>query len=153
MASKLTAARIAAWSGIRTVIASARRPGVLQDAYAGLDGVGTSVVARDTRLSARKLWIAFAMPAVATITVDDGARRALERGGTSLLAAGVVASSGEFDRRDPVELSGPDGTVFAKGVTRLTTKELDLVAGRRADEVDPEAPRLVVHADDLVVIG
>lgn len=153
MASKLTAARIAAWSGVRTVIASAHRQNVLRDAYAGVETVGTSVVPRHTPLSARKLWIAFAMPAVATITVDAGARRALERGGTSLLAAGVVSASGPFDRRDPVELAGPDGEVFAKGVSRMTGDELDAVAGRSAAEVEPDAPRLVVHADDLVVIG
>jgi len=153
MASKLTAARIAAWSGVRTVIASAHRPHVLRDAYDGVDGVGTSVVARSTRLSARKLWIAFAMPAVATITVDDGARRALERGGTSLLAAGVLGSSGPFDRRDPLELADQSGTVFAKGVSRLTAGELDAVAGRPTAEIDPDLPRLVVHADDLVLIG
>ncbi len=153
MASKLTAARIAAWSGVRTVIASAHRKHVLRDAYDGIEAVGTSVVARSTRLSARKLWIAFAMPAVATITVDDGARAALERGGTSLLAAGVVGASGQFERRDPVELSDPSGAVFAKGVSRMTGAELDAVAGRPAADIDPDQPRLVVHADDLVVIG
>ncbi len=35
MASKLAAAKIAAWSGVRVVIASAERPRVLQDAAAG----------------------------------------------------------------------------------------------------------------------
>ena len=153
MASKLIAARIAAWSGVRSVIASADRPGVLGDALAGTDDVGTTVAARDVRLSARKLWIAFAMPATATIPVDDGARRALEGGGKSLLAAGVVEASGPFDRRDPVELAGPGGEVFAKGVARLTSGELDAVVGRAAGEVEPDAPRVVVHADDLVVIG
>jgi glutamate 5-kinase len=93
------------------------------------------------------------MPAVATITVDDGARRALERGGTSLLAAGVVGASGPFDRRDPIELVDPAGAVFAKGVSRMTADELEAVAGRSPADIDPDAPRLVVHADDLVVIG
>ncbi len=43
MASKLAAAKIAAWSGVRVVIASAERPRVLQDAVAGTAGVGTVV--------------------------------------------------------------------------------------------------------------
>ena len=61
MASKLTAARIASWSGVTTVIANARRAGVLADAAAGADGVGTVVRARPARLPARKLWIGFAV--------------------------------------------------------------------------------------------
>ena len=44
MASKLAAAKIAAWSGVRVVIAAAERPGVLADAVAGVPGVGTVVV-------------------------------------------------------------------------------------------------------------
>ncbi|MGA1521352.1 MAG: glutamate 5-kinase, partial [Ilumatobacteraceae bacterium] len=59
MASKLSAARIASWSGVRTVIARASRDGVLVDAVAG-DAVGTTFDAHDRRLPARKLWIAFA---------------------------------------------------------------------------------------------
>jgi glutamate 5-kinase len=55
MASKLAAAKMAAWSGVRTVIAAADRPDVLTHAVAGEDGVGTVVRARDRRLPARKL--------------------------------------------------------------------------------------------------
>ncbi|MDQ3147520.1 MAG: glutamate 5-kinase, partial [Actinomycetota bacterium] len=40
MASKLAAAKIAAWSGVRAVIAAADRPGVLADAVDDLPGVG-----------------------------------------------------------------------------------------------------------------
>src|SRR5581483_6637150 len=57
MASKLTAAKIAAWSGVRAVIAAADRPSVLADAVAGNPGVGTVFVPRSARLPARKLWI------------------------------------------------------------------------------------------------
>ena len=89
MASKLAAAKIAVWSGIRVVIAAADRPGVLADAVAGRAGVGTIVRPRDRRLPARKLWIAFAVDASGTVVVDEGARRALTERGTSLLPAGV----------------------------------------------------------------
>ena len=61
MASKLAAAKIATWSGVRRVIADAARPGRV-DGRAGRrgPGVGTVFRARESRLSARKLWIAFA---------------------------------------------------------------------------------------------
>ena len=59
MASKLEAARIASWSGVRTVIANSARSGVLAGAIAD-EPVGTSFEAHRRKLSARKLWIAFA---------------------------------------------------------------------------------------------
>ena len=71
MASKLSAAKIASWSGVDAVIAAAHRPDVLVDAVEGVAGVGTVVRARSERLSARKLWIAFALASEGTITVDD----------------------------------------------------------------------------------
>ena len=46
MASKLAAAKIAAWSGVRAVIAQADRDNVLVEAVAGRTGVGTVVVPR-----------------------------------------------------------------------------------------------------------
>ena len=57
-----------------------------------LTGVGTVVRAHDRHLSARKLWIAFAVGAGGTVVVDDGARTALVERQTSLLPAGVVAA-------------------------------------------------------------
>ncbi len=60
MASKLTAARMASWSGIRSVIARAARPDVLAGAVSA-ELVGTTFEAHDRTLSARKLWIAFAV--------------------------------------------------------------------------------------------
>src|SRR5204862_7293705 len=56
MASKLQAAKIAAWSGVRVVIAAASTPGVVGDAIAGR-AVGTAVRPRTQRLARRKLWI------------------------------------------------------------------------------------------------
>ncbi|MGI9606090.1 MAG: glutamate 5-kinase [Acidimicrobiales bacterium] len=154
MASKLLAARIAAWSGVRTVIAHAGRSDVIAAAVDGVEGVGTTVVPRDTKLPSRKLWIGFAMPAVATITVDAGARAALVAGGRSLLAAGVNGADGTFERRDPVEIADETGEVFAKGISRMTAVELEAVKGTSgAAAANDELPRLVVHADDLVVLG
>ena len=71
MASKLAAAKIAAWSGVRAVIAAADAPSVIVDAIEGR-AVGTAIRARTERLSSRKLWIAFARPASGRIVVDAG---------------------------------------------------------------------------------
>ncbi|MGZ4727062.1 MAG: PUA domain-containing protein [Acidimicrobiales bacterium] len=84
--------------------------------------------------------------------VDEGARQALLRGGTSLLAAGVTEVIGSFDADDAVEVVGPDGAVFAKGLARIDAAALAAVAGRRRDDLPDGTPAWVVHRDDLVVL-
>jgi glutamate 5-kinase len=152
MASKLAAAKIAAWSGVRAVIAAAGRPGVLAGAIAGESGVGTVVRPHERRLSARKLWIAFAVGSAGTVVVDDGARRALVERGTSLLPAGVVDVLGSFDQEDAVEIADSDGRVFAKGLVRHPALRVKEWVGRRSGDLPPDLPHEVVHRDDLVVL-
>ncbi len=152
MASKLAAAKIAAWSGVPAVIAGASRPGVLRSALAGETGAGTYVRPHDRKLPARKLWIAFAVGASGTVVVDEGARRALTERNTSLLPAGVISVSGSFDAEAAVEIAGPDGVVFAKGLVRHPSARVTEWAGRRTSDLPPDLPREVVHRDDLVVL-
>jgi glutamate 5-kinase len=153
MASKIAAAKIAAWAGVRAVIADAGRQGVLADAVDGVPGVGTIVLPRERRLPARKLWIAFAVSASGAVIVDDGARRALTTGGRSLLAAGVVKVDGRFDADAAVDVVGTDGTVFAKGLVQLGADLLTSVAGRRTGDLPEGTPHEVIHRDDLVVLA
>ena len=152
MASKLAAAKIAAWSGVRAVIAQADRDDVLVDAVAGEAGVGTMVVPRSRRLPARKLWIAFAVGSSGTVLVDDGAKRALLERGVSLLPAGVTGVKGSFEADEAVEIAGPDGAVFAKGLCRLDAAGLREVAGLRTFDLPEGITHEVVHRDDLVVL-
>ena len=152
MASKIAAAKIAAWSGVRAVIAGASREGVVCAAINGEPGVGTVVQPRDKRLPARKLWIAFAVAARGVVMVDDGARTALTDRNRSLLPAGVVSVTGHFAADDAVELVGPDGKVFAKGLVRAGAEILRTVAGLRTSDLPEGVPHEVVHRDDLVVL-
>jgi len=152
MASKLAAAKIAAWSGIRTVIAAAERPDVLGDAVNGVPGVGSVVVPHDRKLNARKLWIAFAVPSKGCLVVDHGARKALERGGASLLAAGLVEVQGTFDAEDAIEIADPGGSVFAKGMASMSSVVLASLVGLRQQDQPDGLPGFVVHRDDLVLV-
>lgn len=152
MASKLAAAKIAAWSGVRAVIAQASRDDVLLHAVDRTAGVGTVVQPRTQRLPARKLWIAFAVGAAGTIVVDEGARRALLERGVSLLPAGVVDVKGGFDVDAAVEIAGPDGRAFAKGLSRFDAAGLRSVLGTRTEHLPEGSPHEVVHRDDLVVL-
>ncbi|MGH9081382.1 MAG: glutamate 5-kinase, partial [Acidimicrobiales bacterium] len=153
MGSKLAAAKIAVWSGVEAVIADASAPGVLAAVTGSGPGMGTRFRPRERRLPARKLWIAFAVGASGTIEVDSGARQALVERGRSLLSPGVLAVRGRFDADDAVEIAGPDGAVFAKGLVRQPSTVVEAWAGRRSEELPEEISPEVVHRDDLVVLA
>jgi glutamate 5-kinase len=151
MASKLAAAKIAAWSGVRAVIAAADAPDVVVAAVRG-DPVGTAIRPRTTRLASRKLWIAFAQGAGGRVAVDAGAERALRHAGRSLLPAGVTGVEGDFGAEEAVEVVDEQGRPFAKGLVRLSADAIRRVAGRRTGDLPEGTPHEVIHRDDLVVL-
>ncbi len=152
MASKLAAAKMATWSGVTTVIGAADRADLVVDAAEGRTGIGTTFRARDQRMSARKVWIAFALPAIGVITVDAGARRALEERGRSLLAAGVIEATGPFAADDPVDIADEHGTVFGKGLASWPSDVISENAGRRTSETPDGLADAVVHRDRMVLL-
>ena len=141
MESKVGAAQLAAGAGIPTVIAGGRGESVLGPIIAG-ERRGTRFAPAESRESAFKLWLRYCKPVAGRLVVDDGARAAVARGGASLLAAGVVATEGDFGPGDGVVLVGANGEEFAKGIADATPAEL---AGR---------PRGVeaVHRDRLLLL-
>ena len=152
MASKIVAARMGAWSGIPTVIAAADRPNVVMDAIAETPGVGTIVRPRARNLSARKLWIAFAMEQRGAVHVDSGAHRALCAGGGSLLAVGITKATGDFSAGDAVDLVAPDGEIFGRGIAAVSIADLADIQGRRTDALPTGMPPEVIHRDELAIL-
>jgi glutamate 5-kinase len=156
METKLDAVRIARFSGAHSVIARARRDGVVRDVVAGAP-VGTWFPPAARRPESRKLWIAFAPQPQGSVTVDAGAVRALVERGSSLLAAGITAVDGHFAAGDAVDVLGPDGHRVARGLVAHAAEVLERVKGRSTDELAEElgAPyaRAVIHRDSLVVIS
>ena len=147
VATKIAAARMAAWSGIPTVIAAAGDQDAPLRAVKG-EEVGTWIAPRAERLTARKLWIAFGLPSWGRVTIDDGAISALRNRGGSLLAVGVTAVDGMFSVGDAVEVIDGNENLVAKGLVRVGSSMLAQVAGRHTSEVGGE----VIHRDDLVVL-
>jgi len=140
MGSKVLAAQMASAAGIPTVIAGGTEDEVLGPILAG-EAPATRFAPGDRSDSAFKLWLRFGKPVAGRLHVDEGARRAVVETGASLLGVGVVRCEGRFDPGAAVELVGPDGEAFGKGI-----------AGAAADEV-AERPRgvEVVHRDKLVL--
>jgi glutamate 5-kinase len=139
MESKVGAAELAAGAGIATVIASGTGRDVLTAALAGR-AAGTRFAAGEGA-PAFKLWLRHGKRIAGRIVVDAGARKAIVESGASLLAVGVSGWEGNFRAGDGVELVGPDGAVFARGIASVDAAEL---AGRPAN-------REAVHRDRLVL--
>ena len=140
MRSKVLAAEMAAAGGIPTVIAAGGGESVLEPILAG-EPRGTRFRGGGRELSAYKLWLRFGKPVAGKLHVDAGAYRAVTAEGRSLLAIGVVSCEGRFEAGDAVELVGPNGVAFAKGIASASTEAIE---GR---------PRSLeaVHRDRLVV--
>ncbi len=145
VSSKVAAARMAAFSGIPTVVASSSEPRVVSRVCAG-ESLGTWVSPRSRKLSARKLWIAFGLETRGAVTVDDGAARAIVSLKRSLLPVGVREVSGTFGPGDAVEVMDGHGTVIAKGISRITAAECC-----ELQESDKPTVELI-HRDALVVL-
>jgi len=152
MRSKVVAAEMASAAGIASVIGSGLVPGVLQRAWAG-DAAGTRFAPQPVRQSSFKLWLKYAKPSHGTLTVDEGAARALREGGTSLLPVGIVGVDGAFDAGDAVEVRDRR-TAIGKGICNYSATELRKVMGLKsseAREVLPRATDEAVHRDYFVL--
>lgn len=141
VASKVTAARIAAFSRVPTVVADSRSS--LASIVRG-EEVGTWVEPRAVGLPARKLWIAFCQPVSGSVTVDDGAAAALVGGGRSLLPVGVTAVKGPFEAGSTIDILTSRGEIVARGLARMSASQLEGRIGLRGGD---EA----IHRDDLVL--
>lgn len=156
MRTKLHAARICNRSGIAMIIAHGARPNVIADALAGRCGTWFNA-GQEKPLRSRKRWLAFGVTAKGSLTVNEGARAQLVRGGKSLLAAGITGVDGEFSIGDLVNVVAPDGVVFAQGVVNYDSTSVERIQGRRSDEIAPilgeKTADEVVHRDNLVLTG
>jgi glutamate 5-kinase len=153
MVTKVDAALIATEAGIPTVVARADQAAM---ALAG-EPVGTYFAPHDRRPATRQLWLAHAASARGTLVLDAGAVRAVVAARASLLPAGITGVEGSFDAGDPVDLSGPDGQVVARGLVNYDAAEIPALMGRStrwlAARKGPGYEREVVHRDDLVILS
>jgi glutamate 5-kinase len=158
MASKIEAAGLATSAGIPTIVANAAQKEVLPRLLAG-ESLGTWIPARGQKRHAREAWMAFASSPRGRVYVDQGAQQAVRDRGKSLLMAGVIRVRGNFGAGDPIEVVGPDGNVFARGVTRFSSRELADRSVARHSSIgtirNGAKPRYseVIHRDHLALIG
>jgi glutamate 5-kinase len=154
MTSKLQAAHLVTRAGGSVIIASGRQPAPLTRILAG-EPVGTLFLAKGQTQAARKRWIGLTARPRGRFIVDAGARRALETGSKSLLAIGIIAVAGEFDKGDVVSIQDQNGQEFARGLTNYNTTDARQILGLRTEQIrqilGPVPYDEVVHRDNLVL--
>ncbi len=155
MASKVEAARLAAASGVPTVVASGRGSGVLLRLARG-EAMGTYFEPTATRVESRKRWMLSALSRKGRLLVDAGAAKALTRGNKSLLPAGVASVVGEFDRGEAVAIAEDGGQDVACGIVNYSAEEIQRIKGCRSDQISDclgyEYGEEIVHRNNLVVL-
>lgn len=155
MRTKLEAVHTATAVGVNVVIAHGKRAGVLNEIMKG-DDIGTLFLAEGDGVSAWKRWIGYTMPPKGKFVLDEGARRAVEQQGKSLLAAGIARVEGDFSKGEVVSLVDHEsGEEFARGLSNYDSAAARSIAGQRKEEIAKMLGTTpydeVIHRDNLVV--
>jgi glutamate 5-kinase len=154
MKSKLEAVRTATDVGTHVIIANGKRERILDEIFAGTEA-GTLFLAEEQAVPAWKRWIGYTLAPKGRLVVDDGARRAVEQQGRSLLAIGITRVEGEFAKGEVVSLVDGAGVEFARGLTNYDAHAARTIAGKRTEEIARVLGAIpyveVIHRDNLVV--
>jgi len=154
MLTKITAARLAARSGARTIIASGRETDVLLRLAQG-ESIGTRLLPKKQPMAARKQWLAGQLKVKGTLVLDEGAVKVLRESGRSLLPVGVTTVEGVFDRGDVVACLDGGGREVARGLVNYNSREAALLARQPSRMIESilgyGGDAEMIHRDNLVI--
>ncbi len=154
MITKVRAAQRAARSGADTLIVSGRERDALMRAASG-QPIGTLLYATESPLTARKQWLADHLQLAGSLTLDEGAIKALGEG-RSLLSVGVKFVEGEFERGAAVACRSVDGAEVARGLINYSSSEARRIAGHATVDIESLLGYLddeeLIHRDNLVLL-
>ncbi len=155
MRSKIMTAKKVGAIGVPMVIVNGKKNGILPALFEGRD-VGTLFLPRPEKLESRKHWIAYTVCTSGRLVVDNGAREALMQKGKSLLPGGIVKVEGMFKIGDCVSCADIGGNVFARGLAKYSSTDLDRIKGLKTSQIASVLGHKdydeVIHRDDLVIL-
>ncbi len=156
MLSKIKAARKVTASGIPMVIAAGMRPNVLTELVAG-EAIGTFFEPKANKLNRKKCWIGYTVNTQGTISVDDGAAKALLNNGKSLLPSGIVDVQGKFPVGAAVAVIAKGGRLIGNGLVNYNANEIRIIRGLKTSRIKSQLGQKtydeVIHRDNLVITG
>lgn len=153
MVTKLAAARIATEAGCPVLLTLGRTDDPFGEVEAGRAGTWFHPV--DRPLTRRKQWLRGLQNHAGKLVIDRGAADALEHG-ASLLATGLLAIDGRFERGALVRIERHD-RVLGQGLTAYASADLARIRGRHSGEfaslLGHAGRGPVVHRNDLVLFA
>ena len=153
MVTKLEAGRISTAAGCHMIIAN----GTIFNPIKAIENGAQSTwfQANSTPHGARKAWIASAINPSGSIFIDKGAASAIVNG-RSLLPAGILEVSGDFERGDLVKILNQNKNEIARGLVAYSAKDTLRIKGRRSMEIEDilgyQGRDELIHRDDLVLV-
>ena len=152
MVTKLEAARIATAAGCEMLICDGRHASPLS--YLSASGRFTRFPASHSPQTARKKWISGALTPKGRVKVDAGAQTALRKG-RSLLPAGILSVSGQFERGDLIEIENNDNIVIGHGLSSYASTDVATICGHKTGDIEAllgyRGRDEIIHADNLVL--
>jgi glutamate 5-kinase len=156
MRSKVAAAELSLGAGVPLIIASGSEAKVLKRLVAG-ERIGTRFSPPADRLDRRRHWIGSLSKVMGTLVVDSGAARALQERGSSLLAIGVRAVEGTFERGDALRVVDLERRAIGRGLVGYASADVEKILGQRSPKVletlGVSTAGPVVHRDDFALSG
>lgn len=154
MMTKVQAAQLASQSGTSTTIASSATPNILIEVAEG-KSLGTLFLAETTTRESRKRWL-LSEKHQGAIHIDEGAAQKLSHSGASLLAVGIIRSSGSFERGAIIEVNAPSGQSIAVGMVNYGSQEIQKLIGSHSKHIEDilgySHGSEIIHRDNMTRI-
>ncbi|MFP6637644.1 MAG: glutamate 5-kinase [Nitrospinaceae bacterium] len=154
MLTKILAAKKTMSFGIATLVVNGLDEKVIESIFAGKE-VGTLFWAGKNKIRDRKHWIAHTLKSAGTLTVDEGARKALVERGKSLLPVGVIKVKGNFEFGNALTLVDESGKEIGRGLVNYSSRDLGRIQGMKTSAVrkmmEESFYEEVIHRDDLII--
>ncbi len=153
MITKLEAAKICVNAGCYMYIGNGKKNNPIKHMITNKKY--TCFIPKISTLDARKKWIVSSLTSPGKIFIDKGAARALEKG-KSLLAAGIIKTSGKFGKGDNVEIVDENNLHLGRGLSSFASEEIDKIKGCHSDEIQKilgySSKSEIIHKDDMVTL-
>ena len=154
MVTKVLAAKKTMSFGIPALVVNGLEEKVIESIFSGKE-VGTLFWSGKGKIRDRKHWIAHTLKPSGTLTIDEGARKALVERGKSLLPAGLIKVKGHFEFGNALTLLDESGKEIGRGLVNYNSRDLERIKGMKTSAVrsmmEESFYEEVIHRDDLVV--
>ena len=150
MQTKIQASEIATSFGCNTLICSGIEKNPIKKYLKSKKG--TWFISKKNTISSFKSWLAGTIKVLGSLTIDNGAYKALLNG-ASLLPSGIKKISGKFYRGDIIEIILLNGNKIGKGISYYDSEEIRKIKGKNSADISTILGYMgreeVIHRDNL----